>query len=98
VKGKSCDAYLLDLSGDGKPEVIVVPTERDFVPIFGENAQHEWRRVGSLPWSVGGCKSLRQKLTAGNLRALPPVLNDLEVSGVRLRVSAVDDDVSCPAQ
>ncbi len=98
MKGKSCDAYLLDLSGDGKPEVIVVPAVVDDVPVFGENAQHEWHRVGWLPYAVGGCKSLRAKLTAGNLRPLPPALNDFEVSGMRIPVSAAVEDVSCPAK
>lgn len=98
LKGRTCDAYLLDLNGDGKPEVVLVPTERGPSPILGEDAQHQWHRIGNLPWTVGGCKSLRQKLIAGSIRAMPPELQDLEVAGLRLPVTTVDEKVICPAQ
>jgi hypothetical protein len=97
-KGKTCDAYVLDLGGDSQPEIIVIPTAPGLSAVLGENGQHEWRRVASLPYNLGGCASVRNKLVAGDYRSVRPAFNDLDVGGVRIQVSGSPEaGFSCPA-
>jgi hypothetical protein len=98
--GKTCDAYLLDLSGDGKPELIIVGTTREVgAAVLGENDQGQWKRLAGLPYFLAGCASVRQNLIAGNFRSVAPALQDLEVSGLRISVNSVSAGTEpCPAR
>ncbi|MFL6675447.1 MAG: DUF4153 domain-containing protein [Massilia sp.] len=98
--GKTCDAYQLDLTGDGKPEVVVIGSTRGIgAAVLGENAQGQWHRVGGLPSFLGGCESVRKNLVAGNFRAVAPQVHDLEVAGLRIPVNVpVAGTEACPAR
>jgi hypothetical protein len=98
--GITCDAYLLDLSGDGKPELIIVGTTSGVgAAVLGENDQGQWKRLAGLPYFLAGCASLRQNLIAGNFRSVAPALQDLEVSGLRISVNSVSAGTEpCPAR
>jgi hypothetical protein len=87
--GKVCDATLLDLSGDGKPEVLLVGAE----PFTGsavlqENEQGHWRVVATLPMELAGCSSVADVVSSGGVRPAQPLLQDLELAGVRVRLEA----------
>jgi hypothetical protein len=83
--GDKCDAYLIDLTGDGKPEVLVVGAERGGGATFmGEDGKGEWRALQTLPFDIAGCEPLRKSLIAGRLRAATQVANVLEVDGKRI--------------
>jgi hypothetical protein len=85
--GQTCDAYLLDLSGDGKPEIVVIGTVRTGgAAVLGEDAHGKWGAVGKLPFYFAGCASIRKSLIAGNVRAVQPVLRDLDVAGQQVRI------------
>jgi hypothetical protein len=80
--GVKCDAYLIDLTGDGKPEVLVVGAERGGGATFmGEDEKGEWRALATLPFDFAGCESLRKSLIAGRFRAVTPIAKVLEVDG-----------------
>jgi hypothetical protein len=78
---------LLDLTGDGKPEIVLVGAARGPSTVMGENAKGQWQVVATLPYDTGGCGLLRDALVAGNVRAVPRALGDIEIGGQRVQVS-----------
>jgi hypothetical protein len=84
---QACDAVLLDLTGDGKPEIVLVGAARGPSTVMGENAKGQWQVVATLPYDTGGCGLLRDALVAGNVRAVPRALGDIEIGGQRVQVS-----------
>ncbi|HEU4851314.1 MAG TPA: DUF4153 domain-containing protein [Telluria sp.] len=99
--GAACDAILLDVTGDGKQEVILVGTAPGGgTAVMGQEADGKWRRVGHLSYYAAGCPSIRKDLIEGRVRPAAPQLQDIEVGGARLRLhSALDHDDPCvPAE
>ncbi len=89
--GVKCDAYLIDLTGDGKPEVLVVGAERGGGATFmGEDGTGEWRALETLPFDFAGCESLRKSLIAGRVRAVTPIAKVLEVDGRRIWMQSAE--------
>ncbi|MCA1857139.1 DUF4153 domain-containing protein [Massilia oculi] len=85
-RGASCDAILLDLGGDARPEVLLFGDSAWQTAFATEEGSGRWRIAGSLPGL--GCQELVQALREGRVRTLPPAWNDLEVAGRRLPVDA----------
>ncbi|HEU4373582.1 MAG TPA: DUF4153 domain-containing protein [Telluria sp.] len=97
--GEKCDAYLLDMTGDGKPEVIVVGTRPspNGAMIMAEDADRLWAPVGALPFELAGCASVRKSLAEGRLRAVAPLVNTLEIDGRRMPVRPLQEaSGACP--
>ncbi|GAB3462209.1 DUF4153 domain-containing protein [Massilia terrae] len=97
--GQACDAVMLDLTGDGKVEIMVVG-EKPFSggAVFGEDEQGHWRLLGNVPMELAGC-SLHEALKAGHLQVLAPTLNDVEIAGQRIHFeSARPPIMTCPPQ
>lgn len=89
--GAKCDAYLIDLTADGRPEVLVVGTERGSGAAFmAEDGAGEWRAIEKLPSDIAGCASLRKSLIAGRVRAVNPVANVLEIDGRRIPMQSAE--------
>lgn len=89
--GKHCDAYLLDVSGDGKPEVFIIEMNGGESYVTQENAKGQWQVIALA--NVVGCNH-SGKLAADELpRAVTPALPDIELAGVRYQLlpSAVVD-------
>ncbi len=85
---KKCNAYLLDLTGDGKPEVLFISQENyPRSVIVMENTDGTWDTVGKLSASVPRCNEAMQKgLASGSYRLIPPMLKDLEIAGQRIHI------------
>jgi hypothetical protein len=86
---KVCDATSLDLTGDGKPEVLLVGAE----PFTGsavlqENEEGHWRVIGTMPMELAGCTSVADVVRSGAVRPAQPLLQDLELAGVHVRLEA----------
>ena len=98
--GARCDAYLIDLDGDAKPEVLVVDAERGGrATVMGEDDKEGWRAVKTLPFDIAGCASLRASLIAGRVRAVNPLASALEIDGRPIRMQSADFmPVACPGQ
>lgn len=98
--GAKCDAFLVDVTDDGKPEVLVVGAEGGGgAGIFGETAAGRWTMLDRLPFRLAGCASYRQRLIEGRVRAVAPVRKVLEIDGKRIASVAVDEggpQLACP--
>jgi hypothetical protein len=96
--GEKCDAYLLELTGDGTPEVIVVGTRPGGgAAILAEDADHLWAPVGMLRLELAGCTSVRKSLVEGRVRAVAPLVNALEIDGKRVPMRPVQEaSGACP--
>ncbi len=83
LRGIECDAALLDISGDGKAEIVLLGNGPDGL-ILQETAQGRWELAASLPMRATMCPPLREALRRGELRAVAPRLQDIEIGGQRV--------------
>ena len=83
-QGQTCDAFLLDLTGDNKPEIVLVSTTRGPSVVMQETEQGHWQAVAQLPFHLAGCGRLHEALRKGDVRAVPPMVHDVEVAGERM--------------
>jgi hypothetical protein len=84
--GVNCDAFMLDLSGDGKPEVVLIGAEPGVGSAVVGEKDGKWQQVASLPYSLAGCAPLLARLKAGEARAVAKPLLDIEVGGQSVSV------------
>jgi hypothetical protein len=77
-----CDAMMLDLDGDGMPEILI------FGGPYGLTAYKQtdgkWRLLGDVVNS--NCKGVREALLAGNFEFVAPEFKELLAAGQHLRV------------
>ena len=90
-QGMVCDAFLLDLTGDEKPEIVLVSSTQGPSVVMQETTQGQWQAVARLPSYLAGCAPLHEALRKGDMRAIPPRLHDIEVAGQRLPAQARTD-------
>lgn len=102
-----CDAYLLDMNNDGKPEVLLFEAlapqttnrrSRDGNLVLAEDAQGRWAAYATLSIPNLACKEVSENLAAGKVATLPPVLADIGIGGERGRLHLVDSGIHCPNQ
>jgi Domain of unknown function (DUF4153) len=79
-----CDAYLIDLDGDGQTEILLIGRDRGDTGVFAQAADGNWRLVAKLPDLPGKCPQLQNKLQANEYKLVAPRLNDLEIAGQRI--------------
>jgi hypothetical protein len=97
--GAKCDAFMLDLAGDAKPEVVLVGAKPgEGSAVLGEDAQGKWSVIGALPFTAAGCATLRDIIAAGKVGAVAPAGKDIDIGGQRLpvRYSTEAPGFSCP--
>lgn len=86
-----CDLVLVDLTADGKPELVMLGDEMEAsLIVMGEDSTGQWLPLGRLPWAFAGCKPLRQKLIAGQFKVVAPAVSELEIAGTRIAVVRQD--------
>lgn len=94
----SCDAILIDLNGDGRPEILIADAETTTAQVFQGNANGVWMPAGTiyLPWQ---CPNVMDALRQGHFRTEAPAsrLNDIALGGVRLHVHEPDSGLGRPA-
>lgn len=99
-----CDAFMLDVNDDGKPEVLLFEadgtgrTKNDEGPdslMLAQDAQGSWSAYARLSVSHTDCKGWRDSLAAGKIGARPSTLADLDVGGERVRLTPVDPGPGC---
>jgi hypothetical protein len=102
-----CDAFLLDVNGDGSPEVLLFQLSksdgkgrqsRDDNLVLAENAQGGWTAFATLSMPNGMCKDVSENLAAGKIATLPPALADIDIGGKRGRLNLVDSSIPCRHQ
>jgi hypothetical protein len=83
-----CDAYFLDLNGDGRPEILLVTgsESRWWGAVMAADEAGRWNMAGRL---ASGCGASLSDLRAGRISALAalPGWDDLQVAGTRLTVT-----------
>ena len=105
LPGKRCDAFLLDVNGDGKPEVLLsgradaggaVPASA--MPeaiVLAEDAQGQWSALAQVQWPQADCQALQDDLAANKVALAPPALPDLEIGGQHARLLPIAPQRGC---
>jgi hypothetical protein len=92
LANKQCDAYLIDLNGDGKHEVLLIGAgQNSGAVVLGEDENGRWQLAATVPQALAGCASIRQQLIAGNYRSQPGRWQDLQVAGQRIALQPAED-------
>jgi len=94
-RGVPCDVYVLDLNGDGRPEVLVVGNRGMRSVVMGEDAQGQWSALATVAFETAPCDSLLRGMAAGQVRAVAPALSDIEVGGMRGKLSPFEPATGC---
>ncbi len=98
LQDSKCNAYVLDLNGDGKTEILLKNVQ-DYgqLVVFALQTDSSWKPAGTMTGSAG-CKEVTEALAAGRFRRTPPMFEDLEVAGQRLHVQPwPTDQLKCDA-
>lgn len=88
VEHKICDAVQLDVTGDGKPDVILLPSDAAYGRVLSALTPGQWQLIGTIQVSL--CGPARAALLAGNGHSVEPALRDVEAAGRRLHVDAFE--------
>lgn len=91
-----CDGFLIDMDGDGRPEVVLADGQ-DSLVLFAEQPAGVWTVAGRSNGGASACGSLLDMLKAGQAKAAPARIQDLDVGGLRLQfVRPFDANRPCP--
>lgn len=92
-----CDAFVLDLDGDARPEVVVIDADGngDDGAVLRQDPRGVWELAASLPVMLGDCTPLLDAMRAGRLRTAPRVLADLEIDGRRIPLQSDSGHLNC---
>jgi hypothetical protein len=85
VATAKCEALLVDLDGDGQPEVLLFNLP-GVGAAFKADADNTWKFLGTI--NNTNCLGVRAALLAGQFEVVKSTLKDIEVAGQRLRVAA----------
>jgi len=96
---ETCEAFLLDLNTDGTDEIVLIPDAPGSPPAVFQAEGNTWSWAGALPRRLA-CADMRARLRAGDVQFLPARMNDVEVGGVRMELTARGDfdPPDCPAE
>ncbi len=100
--GKRCDAFMLDVTGDGKPEVLLFRVKetdesegsQDNV-MLAEDAAGQWSAYATFTLPDIDCKTFYASLASGKAATVAPRLADVEIGGVRMRPAPVGMRAEC---
>ncbi len=97
LQDSKCNAYLLDLDGDGKTEILLRNVQDYGQLVVFSHQTDGWKPAGTMTGNQN-CKEVAQALAEGRVRTAPPLFNDLEVAGQRLHVQPWPaDQLKCNA-
>jgi hypothetical protein len=85
MRSRTCDAFLVDLDGDGATEILVVDGQIRIVTARHPDAR--WGVVGTLG-SIGRCPGFAEAMRRQDFRVVPPTSTwrDIEAGGRKLGV------------
>ena len=98
--GRECDVVLLDVTGDGKPEVLVFDqseTRASFQRglVLEADAKGGWSTLAKVALPDSSCPQVDADLAAGKVSATAPALADILVGGVRVQLERMTP-APCP--
>jgi hypothetical protein len=82
-----CDAYLVDLIGDHKSDVVLFPNSGSIGFVFDQANDGDWQLVGKFSIAPD-CAAVRDALAKGTFQTVEPRLRDIQVNGKRIEVEA----------
>lgn len=84
--GKGCFLWAVDMDGDGRNEVLMIPrhTYASSVFLFAREGEGEWREVGSLHSIRDNTERLVQLIRHGQMKPVMPRYKTLTLDGVDL--------------
>jgi len=97
-QGAICDAFMIDLGGDARPEVLLVGATNHGNAVLRQGEGDAWELAGNLPPGLTACTPLLEAMRKGELRALAPALADIEVAGQRIAIATDDRPPTCGPQ
>jgi hypothetical protein len=85
-KEGKCDAFIVDATGDGKPEILLVELQPSYSDgmLFAEGADGKWGVIATMAPRDPSCKSLMERLRQGEFKVAEPRLRELDVGGRRV--------------
>jgi Domain of unknown function (DUF4153) len=90
-----CDAYIVELTDEHQPNVLLIPQSGNVASVFGQNPGGQWQLLGTF-MIAPDCAGVREALSRGSYRLLQPSLHDLEINGQRIQAEAtVAHGVGC---
>ena len=92
--GAECDAFVIDLDGDTRPEVILIARELDGNAVLRQSAAGSWEFAGRIGHDIL-CPATVQAMREGKMHAVAPPLADLEVDGQRVQMLARHKPAKC---
>jgi len=78
-----CEALLVDLDGDGKPEILIVGASYQLVTAYRQ-ADGKWSLMGTL--AASNCRGVQDAMRKGDVEIVMPELKELRAGGFRLAV------------
>lgn len=83
--GLSCSANLLDVTQDGKKEILLIgATSTIGSAILEQDEQGIWQLLSVINFNQADCPALSQELEAGRYRTIPKQLDDIQIGGQRI--------------
>jgi len=83
-----CDAYLVDLTGDRKVDIVLFPNGGSIGFVFDQAREDAWQLAGKFSIAPD-CAAIRDALSKGTFRLVEPHLRDIEVNGLRVEMEAI---------
>lgn len=84
-KGR-CDGFMIDMTGDGVNEVLLIDIDSGDNALMSQNADGSWGSMGSINYEYSRCKPLLEKLKSGDFSVVAPSVRELAVGGQRVAV------------
>ncbi|MFS2003587.1 DUF4153 domain-containing protein [Duganella sp. CT11-25] len=98
-KEGKCDAFVLDVNGDGKPEIMLIESQGHNSGMLYSESAGGWSVVARLGYQYVRCKSLMEQLKKGEFSLVEPRMKALQVSGVQLQFIPESNEGDCkPAE
>ena len=82
--GQTCDAWLIDVDRDGRPEVVVEETFA--LSIYAADGKGGWRALGTAS-ACGDRDAVHKAIQAGPIGATPSRLDDLKAGSIVFRIT-----------
>jgi len=77
MASRSCEGFLVDLTGDGAPEIVLFDGMKALV--FAKNADGSWTLAGQI--ANLHCKGAIEALRSGDFETVPSAFKDIKANG-----------------
>jgi hypothetical protein len=80
-----CDAYLVDLTGNHKLDIVLFPNSGSMGFVFDDAGNGDWQLLGRISIAPD-CAGVRDALAKGTFQLVEPRLKDIQVNGQRIEI------------